>query len=410
MEERFLRQTALGSFLCLLAVIALAILFSHYKSVVIDLGTGQTSNDLVDKNHDNYDLNEDYVSDIEEIQKALGTRYIAIIKPDKLNYNVQVQNDYMDKRLLVAIEDMDTSKLSENSFIRINQTMKYIGYDQQGLNIQNLDHKIELMSNTKTYLVPEVIKADGSIQTYGELTNDIIVDPISSFSFYNKVIHSSNIANIEFNTNTIYEPYVYQDDKCIYIALKAPRDVYNKIIVLDAGHGGKDPGAYVRSHNTYEKDVNLQILLQLKELIATNPNIKVYYTRLEDETIYLNPRVNLANEVKADLFISIHCNSSEFPSANGLEVLYNEKDSNDGLTSFKLAQLLFDELQTLTGRVNRGLVPASEMVIVGKSQVPVALIEAGFISNEKDYSFLIEKNNQKEIAKSIYKVIIEALR
>lgn len=431
MEERILRRIALASFLSLLAVMTLAIWFSHSASAGIDINNNGTSSDTSDNNLDNKNTEEIYISRDEDIKAAVGQKYIAIIKPENKEYNIQIINSYMEKSLLVTIEGLDTSKLNRDSFIKINQTIKYTGDDLQGIDIKSTndinsngsDNTIDSAAIDKTYdrkskdssessglyLVPEVINADGSTQIFGDIPKDMIVDPVISFTYQDTEYKKNKAAYIEFHTDTVYEPFIYQDNKCIYIALKKPKDVYKKIVVLDAGHGGKDPGAYEKNYNTYEKDINLKILLQLKDILEANNNIKVYYTRLEDETIYLNPRVNLANEVQADLFISIHCNSSESGAANGLEVLYNEKDMGAGFTSYKLAGLLFNELQSLTKRINRGLVPASEMVIVGKSEVPVALIETGFLSNADDYAFLTNSEQQRAIAESIYKAMLLAL-
>lgn len=417
MEERLLRKTAIGSFLCLLMVVGLAIFLSHDNKKE-SLNTGESNNTVTDTitiNDRNPIRNVNNNTDV-------GDRYIAIKKPEEINYNIQINNSYMDNKILITIENMDSAKLNENYIKRVNQDVEFIGNSKIGLASEEEKEKSAIVrnaltnstdviksKNNKLYLIPEEIKADGSVLTFGNLPKDMIVDPVESFVFSNVKLTTQNGTLLEFNMNKVYEPIVFQDDKSIYIALKEPKDIYKNVIVLDAGHGGKDPGAFSQRFNTYEKDINLNILLQLKEIIEKNNDIKVYYTRLEDKTVFLNPRVELANRVQADLFISIHCNASDSSMANGLEILYNENDTAKGLNSKKLAELLFNDLRTIMGRVNRGLVPASEMVIVGNSKVPVALIEAGFITSPEDYAVLSDNNSQKEIAQSIYEVILKAL-
>ncbi len=214
-------------------------------------------------------------------------------------------------------------------------------------------------------------------------------------------------AAITISLDYIYAPVLFQDEEYIYIDLRRPKDVYDKIVVIDAGHGGKDCGTYSKDQQYYEKDMNLGIVLKLKEILDRE-DIKVYYTRTDDKTLFLNPRVNFANEVEADLFISIHCNSNESSQPGGTEVLYNEKQQGAGLTSKRLAEIALDEITGVIPKVNRGLVPGSEMVVVGKAKVPVALIEVAFMSNQEDLNFLLQEENKIKIAEAVQRVINRA--
>ena len=137
-------------------------------------------------------------------------------------------------------------------------------------------------------------------------------------------------------------------------------------------------------------------------------NIKVYYTRLIDEKVYLNPRLNLANDLKADMFISIHCNSSEYKSAKGSEALYSTKYQKKlSIKSDELAQILLNQLTETTNIKNRGLINGNDIYIIGNAKVPVALIEIGFISSPDELKFLKKKKNQELIAEGIYNGILD---
>ena len=91
------------------------------------------------------------------------------------------------------------------------------------------------------------------------------------------------------------------------------------VVVLDAGHGGKDVGAIGYSLKLREKNVNLQTVLKLGKLLEKEENVKVIYTRKKDVFIPLDERAQIANRAKADLFISIHTNSAQSRSAKGTE-------------------------------------------------------------------------------------------
>jgi N-acetylmuramoyl-L-alanine amidase len=148
--------------------------------------------------------------------------------------------------------------------------------------------------------------------------------------------------------------------------------------------------------------------LALKELLDKE-NIKVYYTRTSDDTVFLRPRVTLANAVDCDYFISIHCNSNEVSSPNGTEVLCYDTEFNN-VSSKELAKLFSDELGKTIELRNRGIVlkKRKEIFIMDKAEIPMILIEMGYLSNSMDLSYLIDQQNQKTIALGIYNGIMKA--
>jgi N-acetylmuramoyl-L-alanine amidase len=252
---------------------------------------------------------------------------------------------------------------------------------------------------------------DLDVTTESDATKELnmISDPVKGFNIEYTKDDSLNLytATINIALDNIYAPILYQDEDNIYIDLSRPKDVYKKIIVIDAGHGGTDCGTFSKGELYYEKDINLSILSYLKEILDQK-DIKVYYTRTTDKTVYLNPRVNLANDLEADFFLSIHCNSNESSVPDGSEVLYNELVQTGGFQSKQLAQICMEEILKVTQKVNRGLVNGSEMVIIKKANMPVALTEVGFMSNQGDLDFLLQDENRKKIAGALYNVIVRA--
>lgn len=218
-----------------------------------------------------------------------------------------------------------------------------------------------------------------------------------------------------------------------------------KVVVIDAGHGGHDPGAVGKS-KTYEKDVNLQLALKLGKLIQENhKDIKVIYTRDKDVFIELRRRTEIANENHADLFISIHCNSAPNSTSYGTETFVMSSDNStanlavaqkensaillesnyetnyggfdpnsvDAYIIFSLLQNKYlDQSTKFASKIqyqfrenvklsDRGVKQAGFLVL-WRTTMPSVLIEAGFLSNPKEEAFLISEKGQNEVAKAIY--------
>lgn len=222
---------------------------------------------------------------------------------------------------------------------------------------------------------------------------------------------SANVLQIILNTKNIYECQVLEDQNFFYLILQRPKDIYDKIVAVDAGHGGRDSGTPVAGKEHYEKQYNLAVLLELKKIMDLQDEIKVYYTRTDDSRLTLNQRVDMANDLEADLFISFHCNSSELRSVSGMEVLYNEKQDGWGMYSSKqFSQMCLEEINQRFPVRNRGIIPRSENVhIIGAAEMPIALIEAVYLSNASDLLEISKKGNQKLIAEGTYQAILRYL-
>jgi N-acetylmuramoyl-L-alanine amidase len=227
------------------------------------------------------------------------------------------------------------------------------------------------------------------------------------------------------------------------VAAQAKKDW---VIVIDPGHGGTDPGAV--GGGIKEKDITLAIALKLGKQLAALEHTKVFYTRDSDVTVELYKRPQKANELKADLFISIHCNSVEstkpygaetwvmglHKSKSNLEVAKAEnavillepdyKTKYDGFDpnspegeiifslyqnafldqSVEVASLVQKELKTNAQRFDRGVKQAGFLVL-WKINMPGILVEAGFLSNENERTYLKSDAGQTTIATSIYNAV-----
>ena len=225
-------------------------------------------------------------------------------------------------------------------------------------------------------------------------------------------------------------------------------------IVIDAGHGGKDPGALGKK--SMEKDIALSVALKTGRYIEQNlPGVKVVYTRKTDKFVELHKRGKIANEAEADLFISIHCNANPSRSPYGAETYAlgvedkrtkrnmevamtenaaimleeNQEDLYDGfnasspesyigLTLFQsehlaqsldLANRIQQQFKNRVGRKDRGVHQAGFLVL-WRTAMPSVLVELGYLSNSTEEAFLKSEKGQTYMASAIYRAVKEYKR
>jgi N-acetylmuramoyl-L-alanine amidase len=232
--------------------------------------------------------------------------------------------------------------------------------------------------------------------------------------------------------------------------LKAQRHHHSiRKVVLDPGHGGRDPGAVGRKSK--EKDIVLAIALKTGQYIQENmEDVEVIYTRKTDEFVELFRRAEIANESNADLFISIHCNASRSPAPYGAEtfvmglhrsqenlevakkenaailleedyeITYGGFDPNSPEAhvvfslyqnayleqSLEFSRLVQDQFRERVKLNDRGVKQAGFLVLY-KIAMPGVLVETGFLSNSKEEEFLMSEQGQTYIASAIYRAFRE---
>lgn len=223
-------------------------------------------------------------------------------------------------------------------------------------------------------------------------------------------------------------------------------------VVLDAGHGGKDPGNLgTKRYKTTEKDIALAVTLLVGQYIKENlPDVKVVYTREDDRFIELMERSNIANRNKADAFISIHCNANKSADPHGCETYvmglhkteanmqvamkenesilleadhalkydgYDPKDPESMIAlslrqnayldhSLLLSSLIQDQFKDRVGRTDRGVKQAGFLVIC-YTTMPAVLVELGFLTNAEEEDFLQSRRGQEYMASAIYRAFKE---
>ncbi|OON90752.1 MAG: hypothetical protein ATN34_00175 [Epulopiscium sp. Nele67-Bin002] len=204
--------------------------------------------------------------------------------------------------------------------------------------------------------------------------------------------------------NTIYTYDMTTIDNNVKITLLRPQEKYDKIVMLDSGHGGIDSGA-INDAGLMEKDVNMTQTLEIKRLLEAESDIKVYMTREDDVYSTLNERTALANEIEADLFISIHNNASEYSSAHGAEVFYFPNDYD--VTGQQLAEEMLERIVNYTGMYDRGAKEATTYIVLKTSAMPALLVEAGFLTNSSDAAKLATSSFTQTYARAVVETIID---
>ena len=241
-----------------------------------------------------------------------------------------------------------------------------------------------------------------------------------------KCTYKVNYTSANKCTITIFEPSDTEDteDAATKPVIKPPLVIVpngTPLVVIDAGHGGHDPGAIGRDEEgndiLYEKDVCLDISKKIKTILENN-GVQVLMTRSDDtalgdtEQSDLNTRVEIANDSEACLFVSIHNNAFTNDKANGTCVLYAGLGANDdyGITGKELAQNIQDLMLKATGLYDRGIVESPGIAVLRKTKMPAALVECAFITNPDDRKLLESKSKRLDMSEAIAQGIINSLK
>jgi len=375
-----------------------------------------------------------------EFLKILQTHFYPKIRYDA------VEQAYILGAAVYSIEDIEVKEFKNGSMVRILTNKEfskkncslwegsggYLYFTIYDASCDTLALAREFSSGTIRYVQP--MQLDKSVQLNFRLRHSI-----TGSEFYIEKDPGSIVINLRKPLTSDMKEELIETRKKWLI----------DTIVLDAGHGGKDPGA-LGYDGTKEKDITLDVVLRLGRLLESNLGVNVIYTRKTDTFIPLQQRTSIANKSGGKLFISVHCNSTRNRSISGSEtyLLSMEKNSAavavaelenkviqfeenqefyDKLTSEQkilasLAQNTFmKESEELAGIIeknfisslhksfagsSRGVKQAGFYVLVGAS-MPNVLTEIGFISNRNDLRNLKKPSYRQKVAESLYYAIRE---
>ena len=271
----------------------------------------------------------------------------------------------------------------------------------------------EFSSVINKYDLKDVVVEPGVYLTKGE-TLDLSQYPNWELSDNETIEINSNGIAKAVNEGTVFlsqrigekvyivEIYVPSEISKVNIESRGaqPRGYYK--VFIDAGHGGTDPGAL--GYGYRESDLNLQVAKKVESKLKSK-GIDVKMSRNSDIFYSLSERAEMANDYGADAFVSIHQNSAEAKSANGIETYYNRKKEEDRPLSNDIQKQVISQ----TGANNRG-VKNAEFTVLVKSKMISALVECGFITNELEVKKLSDSSYQDKLATGIANGIEEYLK
>ena len=347
---------------------------------------------------------------------------------------------FQNNVLIGEINTIQNKKLfSVNDFIEITKSNNFINYKTQKV-VFYVDNKKIKISNQVTFIEIE----DNLFQLSSNVINKSGVYYLPTESFFGIIQNLSDSPSIKYTNNEIRFTSISTDKKIVKknVDLRSEMEKWEfKTIVIDAGHGGKDPGA-VGYRGTKEKDIALDVAKRLEKKLSKNMNIKIIMTRDEDVFLRLSERTKIANESNGNLFISIHTNAAEDRRASGFETFLigpnkneaavrvaarenavlelegttDKKLTNEDLIQATIAQSSFaskseqfasmvqKEIKKRVQSRDRGVKQAGFYVLMGAS-MPNVLVELGFISNPSEEKKLRSPQYRDQLATAIYRAV-----
>ncbi|MCL1882814.1 MAG: N-acetylmuramoyl-L-alanine amidase family protein [Defluviitaleaceae bacterium] len=272
------------------------------------------------------------------------------------------------------------------------------------MDINNIQQINDYLRFSYTFVLPSAAETLG----FGDISvMDGFVNSVS-FSRINGNVH------LTLNTARVLAFTLHEEAHYYIVRAHVPRDISPFIVVIDPGHGGSCSGAM---HNgVIEKHISLAISQKVMQLLDADPSITAFTTRRDDTFVSLVNRTEFANNLGADLFISIHANAAEIrrgvinPYVHGIETWYTiselEQAANHRTDSRQLASTIQRHLIQNTGASDRGI-KNEEFVVLRETNMPSVLLELGFLTNAAEAARLADSAHQWLLANAIYQGIVE---
>lgn len=342
------------------------------------------------------------------ISSKYADKYIPVISPD--GQNIEFLNGITETRPIVSmqkavfynlIEEIADSKTIYDKFVFTKPVVYAVDRNSSSIDFYfyNADRSSTLnLKSSKVFGDAKIASlTGGGIKVSLPLEKGDVVD-----------VHAGNdgkTLRLKVVSQTVNLPTVKKVEEPVVtvptvVITPVKKDHTKKVVVIDAGHGGSDCGA--TRNGIYEKNITLDVSKKVYDLLVKK-GYDVYMTRDKDEFVSLQDRVAISENISPDIFVSIHVNSSNAESPNGLETHYYKDNS------LQLAKTVHASMLNHIKAYNRGLFK-SKFYVINHTTAPAILVEIGFISNNAERAQLVSESRKQATAKAIAEGIHEYLK
>ena len=319
-----------------------------------------------------------------------GVRVEIFLESGTRARDVIIENDKNDIFLYLGKMPPETFKLEK---ITPKQSLLNIELDGSGkyfVEYDEIRREIELRVPKNKIELPNT-----TLNIYDPILETITIDDTSNAKYY--------IITIKLMAETVFvvesEDRMTNQVQIRFENNKAQSGKYkDRIIVIDPGHGGKDPGAVSPKLKLKEKDLVLDVSNRLNKLLQ-DAGFTTYLTRTNDTFIGLYDRPGVANEIKADVLVSVHFNAHANPAISGVEVLYNP-NTNKG--SKNLASIMKDEIVKELKATDMGIKERPNLVVIREAKMPSVLTELAFLTNASEEALVETDEYRQKCAQALF--------
>ncbi len=343
------------------------------------------------------------------IKKIRSSQYVSDTTYDNHDKTVRVVLDINDSRTTPNI--MVEAKKNIMTIFVDDEAFKNISYSNENEDgglvkvfaEERTDYSIDYNEKNRQMEI-KINKNDVDLEKGIMTVND---DNITSIT----VDEDEKYKRITFNFKKKIEYEILSDsiDSTIKVAFKKIEENNgSKLIVIDAGHGGKDPGAIATNTKTKEKDLNLKVALKLDKKLR-ELGFRTILTRDKDEFIELYERAGIANRNEADAFISIHFNSHNNKDIAGIQTLYCpafDSQVKEG-DNYPFAKAIHDAMLLDLNYKDKGIIKRPDLVVVRETKMVAALAELGFLTNSEEEKLIITDAYHEKAAQAIANGIVK---
>lgn len=271
---------------------------------------------------------------------------------------------------------------------------------------------IPKVTTLNTYDLNQITTTNSDLGFSTKLSFNTVINELNEIqTFYVGDVNTNSIEFYTYDGNTslmfknrhIIEYQITEDDSNVYITGIRPKDLYNKMVLLDAGHGGYQPGAVY--NGLLEKDVNLKLMNYIRNYTELREDVKYFYTRIDDTASSLPDRVKIANDLEVDLLVSMHNNAidisrnSLLTAVRGMEVI-TTIDTETSANELVLAQSIFANMKAeLPELILREIKDYNKLYLLRYSDMPAVIIEYAYLTNPEDVANLKQEWILEEAAR-----------